>query len=544
MRKVLVFLLSVFVAVSLYSCGGGGGGGSSSSSSNNGIFPTPTNNNLPITVSNVGYRASNGNSVISETTPPDNITFSFDVQTKAQSYDVDIYLSRNNEVNNSDNDYDLYSTTLSNTGAVVITLHKDDPTFKNLLSLYGGRYYIKVKVTTPDGDEAWAVSSSPITLKKVWTFAVYMDADNSLDSEADSNLEAMENVGSDKNVNIVVEVDRQNMPARRYLVEQGSLLKIMDLGEVDMASVSTLESFEKWVSESFPADHYFIVIWDHGLGFERSLSNRAPSRDLLEDDDAGVAGQVDVMSIPDFAEALDYMSQKIGKKIDVVGLDACLMSMVEVAYQLRHSTNILVSSEDEILAGGFPYGTIVGDLEDKVSSNYNVSPETIADMTVKDFMAYYQQITYATLSAVKLSAMDNLATSISGLAESILNNWDNDTVVEDIKNNVFKNVERFLVDYSNNDYSYADLGNIANILYKDDNMTGDIKSSALSVLQNLKNAVISNGYYGYTYNSTTVTGLTIWFPDYNTFIQESQHYKELDFAKDTKWYDFLYQMQQ
>ncbi len=544
MRKVLVFLMSVLISVSLYSCGGGGGGGSSSSSTGS-TSSTPTVSNAPITVSDVGYRTSDGQSTVSEANPPNTITFNFNVYTKAQSYDVDIYLSRNNSVDNNTNDYELYSTELSNANTTAtITLNKDDLAFKNLLSLYGGRYYIKVRAITPDGYEAWAVSSQPIILKKIWTFAIYMDADNSLSGEADTNLQELENIGSDRNVNIVVEVDKQDTPARRYFVEKGSLFKIQDLGEVDMASVSTLESFEKWVRENFPADHYFLDIWDHGGGFERSLTGKTLSRDLLQDDNAGVAGQEDLMTIPAFATALDNMSQAIGKKIDIVGLDACVMSMVEVAYQLRHSTNILVSSESEILAGGFPYSTIAGDLEDNVSSNYNVTPETIASMVVNDFVAYYQQITYATLSAVKLSKMDNLTASVNALAESILNNWDNDTVVEDIKNNVFNDVKRFLVYYTYNDYSCADLGDLANILYEDDNMTSDIKSSALSVLQNLKSAVIANGYYGYGYNSTTVTGLTIWLPDYNTFTREAQHYQELDFAKDTKWYDFLYQLEQ
>ena len=39
----------------------------------------------------------------------------------------------------------------------------------------------------------------------------------------------------------------------------------------------------------------------------------------------------------------------LGRKVDVVGVDACLMTTIEVAYQLRNHAQILVGSEEGLV---------------------------------------------------------------------------------------------------------------------------------------------------------------------------------------------------
>jgi cysteine peptidase C11 family protein len=51
--------------------------------------------------------------------------------------------------------------------------------------------------------------------------------------------------------------------------------------------------------------------------------------------------------------------QLLGRKVDMVGMDACLMTMLEVAYQIRDHAEILVGSEP---GDGRPYDTVLRDL--------------------------------------------------------------------------------------------------------------------------------------------------------------------------------------
>jgi len=52
----------------------------------------------------------------------------------------------------------------------------------------------------------------------------------------------------------------------------------------------------------------------------------------------------------------------LGRKIDVVGIDACPRTMIEVAYQLRDHAQILVGSEEVEPGPGWPHAAIRGDL--------------------------------------------------------------------------------------------------------------------------------------------------------------------------------------
>ena len=54
-------------------------------------------------------------------------------------------------------------------------------------------------------------------------------------------------------------------------------------------------------------------------------------------------------------------AQYIGHKVDVVGADACLMAMIEVAGELASSTDFFVASQDLEPGDGWPYDELLTD---------------------------------------------------------------------------------------------------------------------------------------------------------------------------------------
>ena len=50
-------------------------------------------------------------------------------------------------------------------------------------------------------------------------------------------------------------------------VKAGELLVSEDLGVLDMASAGTIADFVERTVSDFPAEHYMIVMWDHGRGW-------------------------------------------------------------------------------------------------------------------------------------------------------------------------------------------------------------------------------------------------------------------------------------
>jgi hypothetical protein len=272
----------------------------------------------------------------------------------------------------------------------------------------------------------------PIPNLPEWTVMIYLDADNNLESAGIDDINEMEMVGSSTDVNIVIQVDR--IPhsvlaannegsaddtsngdwtnTRRYYITQdfdpytiNSDLK-SDLGELNMGDSQTLIDFADWTVNNYPAKKYLLVIWNHGGGFR---SPAYTTKDIAWDDTSG-----DKITIPELEYALSAISVQMGKKIDIVGMDACLMAMTEVAYQIKDYADILVTSEENEPGDGWPYDTILAQL---VANPTMSSTQLATDIVDKYIYSYpYNEVTQ---SAIDLSYMDDLAGQLSSMADSI-----------------------------------------------------------------------------------------------------------------------------
>jgi hypothetical protein len=193
-----------------------------------------------------------------------------------------------------------------------------------------------------------------------WTVAVYMCADNGMNDQAYADLAEMTGVGSTGEVNVVVQADRvardSNPGCRRYAVHKDRLELLDDLGEVDMADTATLAEFGSFVKSRFPAKNYFLVLWDHGNGWSEGYG---PSRAIFIDDSRGhmmgVAGG-------DLSAAVAGFRRALGTRVKVLGFDACLMGMMEVACEVREDCDYMVASEGLVPWGGWQYGELLATL--------------------------------------------------------------------------------------------------------------------------------------------------------------------------------------
>ena len=113
-----------------------------------------------------------------------------------------------------------------------------------------------------------------------WTFLVYLDGDNNLEGAGIDDVNEMEMVGSTPEVNIVVQFDRIDRydtsngdwhDTRRGIITKDSTSLIASnltsVGEKNMGDPQTLTEFLSWGISTFPADHYFLVLWNHGDGW-------------------------------------------------------------------------------------------------------------------------------------------------------------------------------------------------------------------------------------------------------------------------------------
>lgn len=244
---------------------------------------------------------------------------------------------------------------------------------------------------------------------------VYMDADNNLSSTSPYDLNEMEEVGSTDNVNIIVQYDVPGGTTRIYKVEKGGLTLLSDLGEKDMASGDTLRDFISYGAQNFPAEHYSLILWDHGNGW-KSPGLRAQKRSIFIDQDNGT----DFLSNYYVANAIKSAADASGIKIDILGIDACIMATIEAAYEFRNSASILVASQDLIQNKGWDYKDLLG----RLAANTGMTPQELATNMVESYKQYAESPSYGwgdqTISAISLgSGVENLAKEVDALAQGL-----------------------------------------------------------------------------------------------------------------------------
>jgi hypothetical protein len=375
----------------------------------------------------------------------------------------------------------------------------------------------------------------PINNTAEWTVMVYLDADNNLESAGIEDVNEMEMVGSSSKVNIVVQADRipgydnsngNWTTTRRYYITQNFNPYLInshfnDLGELNMGDPQTLVDFASWAVAEYPAKKYLLVIWNHGGGFR---SPAYTAKDIAWDDTSGG----DKITMPELEYALSAISAQMGKNIDIVGMDACLMAMTEVAYQIKDYADILVTSEENEPGDGWPYDTILAQLV----SNPLMSPEQLAADIVDKYIFSYSYSSYeVTQSAIDLSYMDTLVGQLSSLAQTI----KDDSITPSNKYIIAAYNSQY---YSQSPYSsekeFIDLYDFCNKLLVYSN-SSNVKNIALNIQQILNSAVINSDYNGVSVSGSK--GLSIYFPYYSGYINIK--YSDTNFARDTKWDEML-----
>ncbi len=306
-----------------------------------------------------------------------------------------------------------------------------------------------------------------------WTIMLYLDGDNNLESEALADFNNIEGGlanseyygrGFVDNAYVIALVDRSAMADDGNYVstptEQGGAdwtdarLYCMlpdgdnqyfgsermddgftdgyghleELGEMNMADPATLSWFIAYCRSRFPSGKYALVLWNHGGGVRsaRSLTyTPLPTSSLKEicvDEDNGGGHLI----LDDVQTALGN-NFSASDKLSFLGMDACLMGGVEVAYEFRDLAEYMAFSPASEY-GGWGYTRIFETL------TAGAGPEQLATLVVEAFRdkanAYDLQMN--TQTAVNLANITALQNALNQLA-SALDAASDQTTIEGIR---------------------------------------------------------------------------------------------------------------
>jgi hypothetical protein len=301
-----------------------------------------------------------------------------------------------------------------------------------------------------------------------WTILHYTDVDNSLEGAAFNDYYEMQIAGSGSGVNIVTQFDRaEGYEARfgdwtdtrrfyiqqapplpeldidgkreaivSFLVEQGAdeadiraqaaelddatvtrifennnlgvsfdQTPVEDLGEVDMGDPQSLVDFLVWGVQNYPAEHYMVIIGSHGAGW----------RGIGPDDGGGES----ILELPEIDAALGEARAELGiDKFDIVGFDACLMAVTDVAVMLEPHADYVLFSQEVIPSNGWEYANSITAMQ----NNPDWDAFQVGAAFIDDYIAYYAGVgarTKVSLSLVETAGLPNLLVALQNFADVV-----------------------------------------------------------------------------------------------------------------------------
>ena len=255
-----------------------------------------------------------------------------------------------------------------------------------------------------------------------WTLLIYIAGDNNLEESGIIDINEMEMVGSSKDINIIVEIDRSSRyytghnnwsGARRYYITEGfedtiDSVLLEDLGPSDSGSTETFVDFFTWGATSFPSEKVALIFWNHGWSW--SLTQGTQSTKGIMDDE-GTGNDLSVAE-GELASILEAFTLETNQTIDLVGMDACTMMSWEVATEIAPWADTFVASQDYVSWDGWNYHDALRDLQDDPTMNSLSLGEAIATR--------FWQTGDLSISILDLNQLNSFNTAFDNFANSIL----------------------------------------------------------------------------------------------------------------------------
>lgn len=522
--KSWLFLSLTILIIALLITGCGGGGGGSSDGSYDDPTTTPTYSPTPTSTSTPVPTASPTSTSTTTPTPTPTSTTQWDTLVEGRVTDSNgspvsgATVSDGRKASATTNSNGEYSIRGVEPGACTLTVTKSGYVFKT----------ISIQVTEGETVTAPTIvitESGGSSQEKEWTFLVYIAADNNLENMAFLDINEMEKVGSDDNINIVVQVDAAGVyipglagSYRLYITKDTDTSSISstiveNMGSTDSGSPDTLKSFMQWGIQNYPAKKYAIVLWNHGSGWKLKTGGDLTKGICYDDSSNSHINQAE----------LKQALSGAGKKFNLLAMDACLMGTVEVAYDIKDHASYFTASEASVPGNGFPYDTLLTSL----SGNPGCDGKTLGGYMVSAYAQEYSSSSNVSLSTISLVQMETLITAINSFIE---------------RGNQVMAAEQATLDTAIQstvavDSSYDDYKDVGDLMTAVEGNVSDeeLKTRAAAVRSALTGIITSETHS----SGRSYTGLTIWAPTRADYDRFAASHSQLGFSSACTWNQFL-----
>ena len=329
-----------------------------------------------------------------------------------------------------------------------------------------------------------------------WAMYTYIAGDNNLSSAGLSDIREMESAGASRDVHVAVQIDTagERDGSVRYEISlpdfagNSHRTVIERLPEQNTGNQKFLVDFARWATMRYQARNKLLVVWNHGAGFMHE-----PTRDIGYDD----SSKGDALTMAELRMALEkagFGKAPLGR-LSLLGFDACLMNMVEVAYEFTGLADFVVGSQQTEPGEGWPYGDVVAGFQKRPT------PRAAAKHIVQAYDRSYRKLGQinVTQSAIELARLAAVGRALDRLGRALL------ALLPARRNAI---VEARVRTQGYEEPTYVDLVDLARNLRSIPDANLRAACDAVAVAVNA--SIVANKKYGGAVSRSS--GLSVWFP--------------------------------
>ena len=206
----------------------------------------------------------------------------------------------------------------------------------------------------------------------------------------------------------------------------------------------------------------------------------------------------------------------LGRDIEVLSMDACLMQMLEVAWELKGTCRFIVASEEMEPGNGYPYHHLLKGLSSKVTT------KRFLKHWVDVFVAAYNGGCYGTeectLSALDMSRIDGIKVALDRLARLVLAGSARTELGKALK-----------ACQAYSEPAHIDIGDFARCLQKQAKAGSELRVIAAGLAEKVDQAVVHSRSVADSMSRSR--GLALYFPQSMDLWYPT--YLKLQFSKDS-----------
>lgn len=207
------------------------------------------------------------------------------------------------------------------------------------------------------------------------TVMVYMAANNSLASDAYTNLNQMEEgfTGIDGKLIVYARIFGQEPKIYEIVHDTSPDIKskvLKKYGDHNSSDPAVMKMIFDDMKSLAPANSYGAILWSHATNWVPANLGQLKTRSFGDDNSKSMDVQ--------------QLKSALPANLDFLIFDACSMASVEVLYELRNVAPYILASPTEVLSVGMPYHQIGRLL-------YTPDVKTGLTETAKAYVEYYRQ---------------------------------------------------------------------------------------------------------------------------------------------------------